>query len=252
MTDSAPSPIQTFVPSVPPNESASEAQPDALTVPDLPRVARTGLLDEPALVAAAQAGDRAAMDRLLRAHWDRIWSVCRRITGSNADAEDAAQEASIAIVRHLHKFDGNAAFSTWVYRVATNAALDELRRRKRRPAVLDDEPFRGLVEHRSAERSTGAGFDGHVADRLAVDAALAKLPLDFRVPVILRDLCDLDYAEIATVLNIPPGTVRSRIARGRAALGHLMGTTIADGLDIKQDIKQDMTQDTPKPRNQEG
>jgi RNA polymerase sigma-70 factor, ECF subfamily len=172
------------------------------------------------LIQRAKSGDRRALDTLLRHHWDRIWAICRRITGSNADAEDAAQEASIAIVRHLGKFDGSAAFSTWVYRVATNAALDELRRRKRRPVVLDDEPFNGVMDHRSA--SDGASFDGRVANRLEVDAALARLPVEFRIPVILRDLCDLDYAEIAEVLSIPPGTVRSRIARGRAALGPLL------------------------------
>jgi RNA polymerase sigma-70 factor (ECF subfamily) len=164
-------------------------------------------------VRAAQAGDRAALETLLRRHHDRILAVCRRLAGNEADALDATQEALLAIVRGLPRFDGRAAFSTWAYRVATNACLDELRRRRRRPALTLD---RG-DEHDALVPETDPGVE-IVPDRLAVDAALARLPEEFRVAVVLRDLCDLDYAEIAEALQIPPGTVRSRIARGRALL----------------------------------
>ena len=78
------------------------------------------------MVTAAQGGDRGALDTLLRRHYDRVHAVCRRVAGSNRDADDAAQEAMIGIVRGLAKFDGRSTFSTWVYRIATNAALDEL------------------------------------------------------------------------------------------------------------------------------
>lgn len=169
-----------------------------------------------ALVEAAQAGDRDALDRLLRRHHDRIHAVCRRICGHDADAHDATQEALIAIVRGLPRFDGRAAFGTWAYRIATNACLDELRRRRRRP-----EP--GLPELERTPVGGGPALDTGVADQVAVQAALARLPLDFRAAVVLRDLCQLDYAEIAEVLGIPPGTVRSRIARGRAALAAALG-----------------------------
>ena len=84
-------------------------------------------------MTAAQGGDRAALDALLRRHHDRLYAVCRRVTGNDTDAADACQEALIAIVRSLDRFDGRSAFSTWAYRVATNACLDELRRRRRRP-----------------------------------------------------------------------------------------------------------------------
>ena len=90
--------------------------------------------DDHTLVAAAQAGDRDALDTLLRRHYDRIHAICRRIAGSSRDADDAAQEAMISIVRGLARFDGRAAFSTWTYRIATNASLDELRKRDRRPS----------------------------------------------------------------------------------------------------------------------
>lgn len=114
-------------------------------------------------------------------------------------------------MRGLGRFDGRAAFSTWAYRVTTNACLDELRRRARRPSL--DLPEDGARLPDSAP-DAAAG----IADRLLIDEALAELPEEFRVAVVLRDLCDLDYAEIAATLGIPPGTVRSRIARGRALL----------------------------------
>lgn len=142
--------------------------------------------------------------------------MCRRLTGNDADALDAAQEALLAVVRGLPRFDGRSSFGTWCYRVATNACLDELRRRRRRP-----DPVLAARE----EADPGAGrVDEAAAAKVDVDAALATLPPDYRAAVVLRDLCGLDYAEIGDVLGIPPGTVRSRIARGRAALAdHLAG-----------------------------
>src|SRR4051794_38094505 len=93
-----------------------------------------------ALVEQAQSGDRAALDRLLRDQQPRVYAVCRRITGNDADALDATQDTLIAVVRGLHRFDGRARLSTWVYRIAVNASLDELRRRARRPDFpLDDQ-----------------------------------------------------------------------------------------------------------------
>jgi RNA polymerase sigma-70 factor (ECF subfamily) len=171
--------------------------------------------DDAELVRAAQAGNRQALEDLLREHYDRVYAVCRRLTGNDADAADAAQETMISLVRSLDGFDGRSRFSTWACRVAINASLDELRRRRRRPRPVDDRggPVRPAV----------VGSDeGEVDDRLAVDAALRQLPIEFRAAVVLRDLCTLDYAEIADVLGIPPGTVRSRIARGRAQLAELL------------------------------
>lgn len=171
------------------------------------------------LVAAAQSGDRDALDALLRRHHDRIHALARRLTGNDADAADATQEALIAIVRGLPRFDQRAAFGTWAYRVATNASLDELRRRARRPRPDPD----ALLDV-AAAASDPADIAGA---RVDVDAALATLPVEFRAAVVLRDLCALDYAEIADVLDIPAGTVRSRIARGRAHLAEHLGNPAA-------------------------
>lgn len=178
--------------------------------------------DDAELVVAAQAGDRAALDTLLRRHHDRIYGLCRRMAGNDADALDATQEALIAVVRGLPRFDGRAAFSTWVYRVATNACLDELRRRGRRPDPVSTD------EATTPPSSDEPGADQQVADRMAIDEALTDLPEEFRTAVVLRDVVGLDYAEIASVLAIPPGTVRSRIARGRAALAKRLGNPAAD------------------------
>ena len=144
-------------------------------------------------------------------------ALCRRLTGNDHDAADATQEALLAIVRGLPRFDGRSAFATWVYRVATNACLDELRRRKRRPSPVDDD-----VELGQPVDAVDA-LDATVATRVDIDAALRRLPDDFRAAVVLRDLSGLDYAEIAEVLEVPAGTVKSRIARGRAMLADLLG-----------------------------
>ncbi|MGH9115675.1 MAG: sigma-70 family RNA polymerase sigma factor [Acidimicrobiales bacterium] len=171
------------------------------------------------LVARARRGDREALDVLLRQHYDRVHAVCRRMTGNEADAADAAQEALIAVVRGLPRFDGRSRLSTWVYRIAVNASIDEVRRRGRRPAISLDEARPGRRRVGGGDAGWGAGAQPEtVAERLDVEAALMRLPVEFRGPVVLRDMCGLDYAEIAEVLDLPAGTVRSRIARGRAAL----------------------------------
>lgn len=149
---------------------------------------------------------------MLRRHQDQVHAICRRLAGNDADGQDATQEALIAIVRGLPRFGGRAKFSTWAYRVATNAALDELRRRGRRPVPT-------VIE--AADRFGGMSADDQssaVVARLDFDAALARLPEEYRAPVVLRDVAGCDYAEIGSILRIPPGTVRSRIARGRARL----------------------------------
>ncbi|MFZ9481489.1 MAG: RNA polymerase sigma factor [Ilumatobacteraceae bacterium] len=173
-----------------------------------------------ALVTAARQGDRDALDRLLRLHYDRIHAVCRRITGNDADAADASQEALIAIVRGLPRFDGRSKVSTWMYRVATNATLDELRRRKRRPVAVDEAS--GVFDHHPAGEGGEIQIDA-VIDREVLETAIASLPDEFRIPVVLRDVADLDYAEIAEALSIPLGTVKSRIARGRQQLAERLG-----------------------------
>ncbi|MEO0494993.1 MAG: sigma-70 family RNA polymerase sigma factor [Actinomycetota bacterium] len=176
--------------------------------------------DDLRLIEAAQRGDQRALDALLKKHQARIYAICRRLAGNDADALDATQEALIAIVKGLDRFDGRAAFTTWSYRVATNACLDELRRRGRRPDPglpeyehADDEYLGGRLPRDPGET---------VSAQIDVDEALEQLPEEFKAPVVLRDMAGLDYAEIADVLDLAPGTVRSRIARGRGRLADIL------------------------------
>jgi RNA polymerase sigma-70 factor (ECF subfamily) len=163
-------------------------------------------------VDAARAGDRDALDRLLRTHYDRLYNLCRRLTGNDADALDACQEALITIARRLDRFDGRSSFGTWAYRVATNACFDELRRRRRRPLTV-------VPPDVASPHDLGDA----AAVRLDIDAALTRLPTEYRAAVVLRDLCGLPYDDIGQVLGVPIGTVRSRIARGRTLLVPLLG-----------------------------
>jgi RNA polymerase sigma-70 factor (ECF subfamily) len=160
------------------------------------------------LARRARDGDRRALEQLLRESYDRVHPVCRRLLGNEPDAADAAQETMVSVVRGLPRFDGRSRYSTWLYRIAVNASLDELRRRRRRPAGSLRPPPDTAVE----------GAVDAVAGMLDLQAALAGLAPEFRAAVVLRDVCGCDYAEIAEVLGIPGGTVRSRIARGRSLL----------------------------------
>lgn len=165
------------------------------------------------LASRACEGDRDALETLLDRHVGRVHAICRRIVVDPDDALDATQDALLAVARGVCRFDGRAAFTTWLYRVATNAALDEVRRRARRPRPEARLPDVVAVHDATTQ----------VAERVDLDAALQTLAPDFRAALVLRDVLDLDYAQIAAVLEIPPGTVRSRIARGRAALARALG-----------------------------
>ncbi len=166
------------------------------------------------LVRRAQRGDQKAVDALLREHYDTVRAVCHRIVINTDDADDATQSALIAIVRALPSFDGRSKFSTWVYRIATNAALDEVRRIRRRAIPHDEQTFASLPV---------ADGSGAVDAQLDVSGALARMPEEFRTVLVLRHIADLEYDEIAVILDIPVGTVRSRLSRGRTQLSEILG-----------------------------
>ncbi len=161
--------------------------------------------------------------------------------GSDADAVDAAQDALLSAVRSISRFDGRSSFGTWLYRIATNACIDELRRRRRRPLVGlagdGDDAWERAGRVGTGPGGSGSGRGGgfqpafgsagrdpadEATDAVDVDAALRMLATDHRAALVLRDVCDLTYDEIALILDVPIGTVRSRIARGRAALADLL------------------------------
>ena len=143
-----------------------------------------------------------------------VRAVCHRIVTNTSDAEDATQIALISIVRAIPSFDGRSKFSTWIYRIATNAALDEVRRIQRRPIPTEKE---SVIDTPSGD------YTGAVDAQMDVAAALALLPEEYRTAIVLRHVADLDYEEIASIQGVPVGTVRSRLARGRAQLAEILG-----------------------------
>ena len=157
-----------------------------------------------------------------------VRTVCHRIVLNRADADDATQSALISIVRALPRFDGRSKFSTWAYRIAVNAALDEVRRIRRRPAATGDPTAVGDLSPAVPWDDEG-GAGSAVESRMVVQAALALVPEEYRVALVLRHIADLDYADIAVILNVPVGTVRSRISRGREHLARILGNPDGTG-----------------------
>ena len=170
--------------------------------------------EELRLVYLAQSGDRAALESLLRENYGKIYSICRKLAGNDADADDATQEALLSIVRKISSFKGESRFSTWAYRIATNACLDEIRKRNRRPQL----EFSENNESRLATGRTTQPMEDQISDRLLIENALNALPDEFKIPLILRDQTGMNYQEISIVLSLPEGTVKSRIARARERL----------------------------------
>ena len=169
-----------------------------------------------ALLAAHLRGDPRAFNELVARHERRIYGLCLRILGNREDAEDAAQEAFLAALRKAASFRRAAAFSTWLYRIAVNAATDQARRRGRARLTALDPEDAGLAV------APGSELGEAVATAVAVQTALVKVPEEFRVAVVLCDLYRIPYADAAQILEVPVGTVKSRVFRGRLALAEIL------------------------------
>jgi RNA polymerase sigma-70 factor, ECF subfamily len=168
------------------------------------------------LLRRARDGDTAAFGELVERHQSRIYAVCLRILADPEEARDAAQDAFITAFRKLAQFRGDAAFTTWLHRIAVNACYDELRRAKRRPML---HAATATDDDRGPEPGPpSADHADEIAGTLDVTRALAAIPDDFRIALVLADIEDLPYDEIARVLEVPVGTVKSRVHRGRIAL----------------------------------
>jgi len=171
---------------------------------------------ETAVVRAAQAGDEAAFGTIVRSYQRAVYRVAYGFTRNAADADDLAQETFLRAWRSLGSFRAGEPLYPWLARIATNLAISLHRRRRRRP----EQSIEPLVE---AGMQWGVEDDpaDHVARRERderLEAALAGLSEDHRAVLVLRAVEDLSYAEIATVLGVPPGTVMSRLARARGEL----------------------------------
>jgi RNA polymerase sigma-70 factor (ECF subfamily) len=172
-------------------------------------------VDEAELIGAARGGDRYAFDELVRRTFVDTFTLARRITGNEEDARDVVQEAYLRAWRSIGQFRGDAAFSTWLYRITANAAASHVRKRRRQRAEpLDDSPE--PVERRPEAQPAGSAESGEVLARIA--AALDELPAKLRAVVVLKDVYDLPHEAIAEELGITVAAAKVRLHRARRKL----------------------------------
>ena len=178
-------------------------------------------MTEQELVRAAAGGDTEAFARLVRTYENKIYSLAFRMCGSADDASDIAQEAFLAAWRGLPFFRGDSGFATWLYRLTSNAAIDYLRRQKKQRGdmSLDDEEL-GLDAVDTGPGPQDAAERTEV--RSVVAAGLQELSEGHRQVLVLREIQGLSYEEIADVLEVDLGTVKSRISRARSALRKIL------------------------------
>lgn len=178
-------------------------------------IAQLADVSDDELARRARNGEREALDTLLRRHYDTLRAVCHRMVIDSGNADDAMQNAAVSIARGIRGFDGRSSVKTWMHRVAVNASLDEIRRTRRRPRLA---PMSDL------DATDSRGVSSHDIDvRLLVRDALLELEPEFRTVLVLRHIAELDYADIARELDVPVGTVKSRISRGRQQLATIIG-----------------------------
>jgi RNA polymerase sigma-70 factor, ECF subfamily len=175
------------------------------------------------LVKRCLAGEDFAWEELLKTHNRKVYNLCYRFTGRSSEAEDLTQEVFIKIFQTLRTYDeAQGGFSTWLNRVARNHLVDHYRRthKDRLTSSLEEEPG-VLQETPSREEHPTARLESEERHNM-LQAALGRLSPDMREAVVLRDFQDLDYDEIAQVLGVPQGTVKSRINRGRLELARVI------------------------------
>lgn len=180
---------------------------------------------EEKLISRAQSGDRDALEELFNRHRNQVFSIAYRMTGNTSDAEDLTQEVFFQVIRKIGSFKGKSSFSTWLYRVTVNRGRDFLRSKKRVPELLRTEgqvtePFEGLYSENTAYQPERKAIASEA--RELVQGALMELPVNLRAPIVMHELEGLEYREVARILHIPVGTVKSRIFRGRLKLAELL------------------------------
>lgn len=180
-----------------------------------------GVLDEPdpQILSRARRGDTGAFEVLVRAYQADVWRLSLHLTGDRNLADDITQDAFIRIFRFLPRYRGDSKFSTWVFAITRNCALDELRRSKRRQVLAD----RAKMERRVEEVEHATGVE--------VRDAIAALPLELREPLVLIDVLGESYRDAAKVLASPEGTVKSRVHRARQQLAEVLGASVEEDHD---------------------
>jgi RNA polymerase sigma-70 factor, ECF subfamily len=184
------------------------------------------------LVARAQKGDAAAFAQLVERHQRQMYRLALRMTGSEADAQEVLQEAFLNAYQKLPLFRGEAQFSSWLYRIAANSALMRLRRKRRAPDTVPDEPLELAGPRFSAEgfMEPAPDWSQRADDKMAsaqlgaaIDKAVKELPEDYRTVFMLKDVDGLSNEEIANALDLTVPAVKSRLHRARLALREKLG-----------------------------
>ena len=187
---------------------------------------KTSLDADNPIIERCLAGEEAAWEELVRIHTRRVYAICFRFTGSDHKAQDLTQEIFLRVFRSLKNFRaGEGSFSVWLGRLSRNLLIDDYRKNKLDRASDSLEDRLPTIENTT---DTSARADGMLAGREAseiLQSALQRLSPELRETVILRDLEELEYREIAEVLQIPEGTVKSRLNRGRADLARILRRT---------------------------
>ncbi len=191
--------------------------------------------DDAALVRAIQSGDASAWEPVLARHQDRLFATCLRMIGDRETASDLVQDSFVRIIQGIDSFDGRARLSTWMTRVTMNVCLSHLRKEKLRRHPSLDAPARPIAgrDPDGSSGSIGAGLEQSrelgTDERVEVEEhrtrvlqALALLPPPVRAVLVLRDVQGMDYEQIASVLGVAVGTVKSRLFRARVALREAM------------------------------
>ncbi|MDK2855892.1 MAG: polymerase sigma-70 factor, subfamily [Bacillota bacterium] len=177
------------------------------------------MVPDEVLVKECRRGSREAFAVLVERYQAKIYNLTYRLLGNADDAEELTQEAFCRAFAKLGEFRGEAAFSTWLYRIAHNLCLDELRRRQRRPVLsLSEHEMRRYLEEVPGENPEAAELCVRRAVLGRLQEVLATLPPDQRTVLVLRDVQDLSYEEIAQIIGCSLGTVKSRLNRARRAL----------------------------------
>ena len=194
-----------------------------------PGMAKSALDPDSTLVERCLTGDDGAWEELVRLHTRRVYGICYRFTGRDSEAQDLTQDVFMRVFRALGGFRSTeGSFTTWLTRLTRNLLIDHYRRTRNERITDSMEEQLPRVE----QVATGIGRpDAALAGREAselLQGALAKLSPDLRETIILRDLQELEYREIAQVLGIPEGTVKSRLNRGRAELARLLKRHIGE------------------------
>ena len=186
-------------------------------------IVRNCLDPDISLVERCLSGDAGGWEELVRVHTRRVYAICYRFTGSDHQAQDLTQDVFLRIFRSLKSFRaGEGSFAVWLTRLTRNLLIDHYRRNKLERVTDSIETQLPMLEE---TRAMSARADGLLAGREAsetLQGALKKLSPELRETVILRDLEELEYREIAQVLNVPEGTVKSRLNRGRAELARIL------------------------------